>query len=74
MRVLCCFIFIGFWCGLLFADNRVVASFTSDVFPLLWLKLVRGLAVGFLMGGAGACPLADGAESYPSDGWGFVPG
>ena len=24
------------------------------------------------MGGTGACPLVDGADSYPSGGWGFV--
>ena len=33
-----------------------------------------GLAVGFLMGGTGACPLVDGADSCPSGGWGFVSG
>ena len=27
-----------------------------------------GLAVGFLMGETGACPLVGGADSYPSDG------
>ena len=30
------------------------------------------LAVGFLMGGTGACSLVGGADSYPSGGWGFV--
>ena len=33
-----------------FADNRVVSSFASDVCLPLWLKLVQGLAAGFLMG------------------------
>ena len=32
----------------------------------------RGLVVGFLMGGSGACSLVGGADSYPSGGWGFV--
>ena len=36
--------------------------------PPLWLKLVQGLAVVFLMGGTGACPLLGGADSYPSVG------
>ena len=39
----------------------------------MWLKSAWGLAVGFLMGGADACPLVGGADSYPSGGWGFVP-
>ena len=38
----------------------------------LWLKLVQGLALDFLMGGTGACPLVGGAGSYPSGGWKFV--
>ena len=40
----------------------------------MWLNLVWGLAVGFLMGGSGACLLVSGANSYPSGGWGFVSG
>ena len=40
----------------------------------LWLKLEPGVAVGFLMGGTGACPLVSGTDSYPSGGWGFVSG
>ena len=28
-----------------------------------------GLAVGFLMGGTGVCPLVGGADSYSSGGW-----
>ena len=40
----------------------------------LWLKLVWGLAVAFLMGGTDACPLVGGADSNPSGGWGFVTG
>ena len=31
----------------------------------MWLKSVWGLAVGFLMGGAYACPLVGGADSIP---------
>ena len=31
-------------------------------------------AVGFLMGGADACPLVGGADSNPSGGWGLVSG
>ena len=65
--VLSLFIIMGFWCGDLFTDNRVVASLTSGVCPLL-LKLVWGLAVGFLMGGADACPLVGGADSNSSGG------
>ena len=53
--------------------NRVVASLTSDVCPSL-LKSVWGLAVGFLMGRADACPQVRGADSPPSSGWGFVSG
>ena len=33
-----------------------------------------GLALGFLMGGADACPLVGGADSNPSGGWGLVSG
>ena len=40
---------IDFCCGLLFADNGVVAS--------LALMSVLLVAAGFLMGGTGACPL-----------------
>ena len=57
-----------------FADNRIVASLTSDVCPPLSLKLVWGLAIGFLMGGTGSCPLVGGTDSYPSGGWGFISG
>ena len=42
--------------------------------PPLWLRLVRGLAVGFLMGGFDAYPLVGGADSYPSGQWGFASG
>ena len=51
-----------------FLQIRVVASLTSGVYPLLWLKSVWGLAVGFLMGETDACPLVNGADSYPSGG------
>ena len=48
-----------------FRDNRVVASLTLASAPLpLRLKLVQGFAVGFLMGGADACPLVGRADSY----------
>ena len=40
--------------------------------PALWLKLVQGLAVGFLVGETSACLLVGEADSYPSGGWGFV--
>jgi len=40
----------------------------------LWLKSVWGLAVGFFMGEADACPLVDGDDSYPSGGLGLVSG
>ena len=33
--------------------------------------LAPGLAVGFLMGGTGACPLVGGANFYPFGGWGL---
>ena len=65
--------FIGFWCGDLLIDNRVVASLTSMSAPL-WLESVWVLAVGFLMGGADACPLVGGADSNPSGGWGLASG
>ena len=52
-----------------------MGSFTSVVCPHpLWLKLVQGLAVGFLMGGTGACPLVGGALSLGVIRGGFVPG
>ena len=53
------------------ADSRVVASLTSGVCPPCLLKLVWCLAVGFLMGGTGVCPLVG---SYSSGGLGFVSG
>ena len=56
-----------------FTDNRVVASLPSGVCPLV-AEVGKGLAVGFLMGGADACPLVGGADSCPSGGWGFVSG
>ena len=31
----------------------------------MWLKLVGGHAVVFLMGGTDACPLVGGGDSYP---------
>ena len=40
----------------------------------LWLNLVWGLAVGFLMGETSACPPVGAADSFPSGGWGFVSG
>ena len=36
-------------------------SFPQAACSALWLKLVWGLAVGFLMGGTDACPLVGGA-------------
>ena len=42
--------------------------------PLVAEVGMGGLAVGFLMGGADACPLVGGADSNPSGGWGFVSG
>ena len=53
---------------------RVVASLTSGICLPLWLNLVWGLAVGFLMGEVDAGPLVNGAYSNPSVGWGFVSG
>ena len=38
---------------------------------LLVAEADRGLAIGFLMGGAGACPVVGGVDSYPSGGWGL---
>ena len=64
---------MGFWCGDLLTDNRVVASLTSDVCPPV-AESVWGVAVGFLLGGADACPLVGGADSKPSGGWGLVSG
>ena len=55
-------------------DNRVVASLTSDICPPVAQFGKGGLAVGFLMGEADACPLVGGAESYPSGGRGLVSG
>ena len=40
----------------------------------LWLKLVQGLAAGFLLEGTGACPLVGGTGSNPSGWWDFVSG
>ena len=38
----------------------------------LWLKLVQGFAVDFLLGRTDACPLVGGDDSNPSGGWGLV--
>ena len=56
-----------------FKDNTVVAPLSFAVCPLV-TEVGKGLGVGFLMGGSGACPLVGGADSYPFGGWGFVSG
>ena len=53
---LCLFILYSFSSCLLFVGHRVVASLASGVCPL-GVKLIEGLAAGFLMGGIGACLL-----------------
>ena len=37
-------------------------------------EVIWGLAIGFLKGGADACPLVGGADSNPSVGLGLVSG
>ena len=42
--------------------------------PLEAVVWWEGLAIVFLMGGTGACPLVGGADSYLSGEWDFVSG
>ena len=62
--VLCLFIFIGVLCLLIFSDNRVVASLTSDVCPR-----VAEVCMG------ACCRLLDGGDQcLPTGRWGFISG
>ena len=57
----------------LLAGYSTTASLASVLCPL-WVKFLKGLVAGFLMGGTGACPLVGGALSQDVITGGFVPG
>ena len=51
------------------AGCRLIVLLDSGVFPTVG-EVDPVVCAGFLVGGAGACPLVDGAESCPSGGKG----
>ena len=75
--VLCLFIFIGFWCGLIFVDSRAIVSLLMSAPLVAKVGTAEGRVAchpTFLMGGTGACPLVGGADPCSSGVWGFVSG
>ena len=53
------------------ADCSVIVPLASGVCPLMG-ETGPLTSSGFLVGGNGACPLVCGAESFSSDGLGFI--